>query len=107
MNDIDTYNEWISKNYPTKSDCVNKCNEAVYSMTQHFKELSVQVGYCNNRYHCWCKDQHGTIIDPTLKQFDSDVIYTPIANRFLRKDEIEMSTGAIFMDDTFEGDIYD
>ena len=63
----------------------------------YFKKLTVQVGYANGIYHCWCKDDKGIIIDPTRKQFDGEIKYTLIAERFLEKDEIELSTGAIFL----------
>ncbi len=66
-------------------------------MTAYFNDLTVQVGYANGIYHCWCKDSNGNIIDPTSKQFDKEIKYTLIAERFLEKDEIELSTGAIFL----------
>ena len=91
------YSEWISKHYPDKETALNRCNEAVRNITLFFRELTVQVGYANGTYHCWTKDAKGNIIDPTSKQFDRHIKYTLIAERFLHKDEIELSTGAIFL----------
>ena len=91
------YINWIDINYPTKGSCVNKCNEAVEKMVEFFNNLTVQVGYVNGIFHCWCKDTDGNIVDPTIKQFEGDIIYKLIANRFLNKDEIELSTGAVFL----------
>jgi len=93
-----TYEHWIKTNYPTKESCINKCNEAVRAMIDCFNELTVQVGYANGVYHCWCKDADGKIVDPTGKQFDGGINYTLIADRFLKKHEIELSTGALFLD---------
>lgn len=93
-----TYGNWIETNYPDKASCVNKCNEAVSRMIDYFRELRVQVGRANGIYHCWCKASDGSIVDPTAKQFGGTINYTLIADRFLRKDEIELSTGAIFLD---------
>ena len=92
------YKSWINTNYPTPDSCINKCNEAVRAMKFRFNELTVQVGYANGVYHCWCKDVDGNIVDPTSKQFESVINYTVIADRFLKKHEIELSTGAIFLD---------
>jgi len=94
----DAYNNWIETNYPTKESCVNKCNEAVRKMVNCFSDLTVQVGRANGIYHCWCKDGEENIVDPTAKQFEKDIEYTLIASRFLKKHEIELSTGAIFLD---------
>ena len=94
----DAYSHWIATNYPTKESCLNRCNEAVRAMTDYFNELTVQVGYANGVYHCWSKNADGDIIDPTAKQFDDEIKYTLIASRFLKKHEIELSTGAIFLD---------
>jgi len=90
--------QWISDRYNTPDDCKNKCNEAVRDMVRAFPELTVQVGYCNDVYHCWCKDGLGRIVDPTQKQFSAPFKYRKIADRFLKKHEIEPSTGAIFLD---------
>ena len=94
-----TYGNWIETNYPTKESCIDKCNEAVRAMVDYFNKLTVQVGYANGVYHCWCKDDEGNIVDPTVKQFDGEIKYTLIADRFLRKEEIELSTGAIFLNE--------
>ena len=93
-----TYDNWIETNYPTKGSCLNKCSEAVRAMVNYFNKLTVQVGYANGIYHCWCKDEDGNIIDPTAKQFDKKIKYILIASRFLKKHEIELSTGAIFLE---------
>jgi len=92
------YTDWIAKNYPTVWESKNQCNAAVRKMAMAFHSLSVQVGYANGVYHCWCKDSEGGIVDPTAKQFMGDIKYTLIAERFLKKHEIELSTGAIFLD---------
>ena len=94
-----SYIEWIKENYPTKDSCINRCANAVAEMVAYFNELTVQVGIANGVYHCWCKDSSGDIVDPTLTQFDGVVNYTLIADRFLKRHEIEPSTGAIFLDD--------
>ena len=94
----ETHHEWIDNNYPDKISALNKCNEAVRKMVNCFADLIVQVGYANGVYHCWCKDTEGNIIDPTEKQFDGEINYTLIAERFLKKHEIEASTGAILLD---------
>ena len=88
---------WIADRYPDKKRALNQCNVAVRALTERFCELTVQVGYANGRYHCWACDEAGNIIDPTAKQFDGDVKYTRLASRFLERDEIEPSTGAIFL----------
>ena len=93
-----TIDEWIESNYPDKKSCTNRCNEAVRMMVNYFDELTVQVGFANGIYHCWCKDAEGEIIDPTAKQFDGRINYTPVADRFLKKHEIELSTGVVFLD---------
>ncbi len=95
-----TYSLWIQTNYPDKQSCINKCNEAVIEMINYFDELIVQAGFANGVYHCWCKDSKGNIVDPTKKQFNEPVEYNLIADRFLEKDEIELSTGAIFLKKT-------
>jgi len=97
--ECNTYSHWIDTNYPDKESAVNKCNEAVHHMTQRFNALTVQVGYANGIYHCWCRTEDGIIVDPTAKQFDGDVEYSLIAERFLNRHEIELSTGAIFLDE--------
>ena len=79
--ECNTYGNWIATNYPNKESCVNKCNEAVREMTAHFSGLAVQVGFANRVYHCWCKDAEGNVVDPTAKQFDSEVIYTLVADK--------------------------
>lgn len=91
------YSSWIDKHYPNKEKALNRCNEAVRNITSAFWELTVQVGYANGVYHCWAKDDDGNIIDPTAKQFNEPIKYSLIAERFLQKDEIELSTGAIFL----------
>ncbi len=93
-----TYGHWIETNYPDKESCINKCNQAVAEMVDCFNELTVQVGYANRIYHCWCKDKKGNIVDPTAKQFNEEIKYTLVAERFLQKHEIEISTGALFLD---------
>lgn len=89
----------METNYPTKESCINKCGEAVQAMVNYFSELTVQVGYAKGVYHCWCKDKEGQIVDPTSRQFAGKIEYTLIADRFLKKHEIEISTGAIFLDE--------
>lgn len=98
MNSI--YNEWILENYPTKESAKNKCNEAARLMMSAFAELSLCVGKFNGVFHCWLVDDCGTIIDPTIHQFDNyqDGDYEFIANRFLKKHEVEISTGCVFLD---------
>jgi len=93
-----TYKNWIETNYPDKESCRNKCNEAVRAMVDYFDNLTVQVGIANGVYHCWCITEDGVIVDPTSKQFDNEIKYTLIADRFLKKHELEPATGAIFLD---------
>ncbi len=92
------HDEWITKHYPTRTSCINKCAVAVRDMTLYFDDLHVQVGTANGVYHCWTIDNNGSIVDPTAKQFKSEIKYNFIADRFLAKDEIELSTGAIFLE---------
>jgi hypothetical protein len=91
---------WIQSNYPSKESATNKCNEAVRGMVQRFPDLIVQVGFANGVYHCWCRNEGGLIYDPTYRQFDdsAEINYELVAERFLKKHEIELSTGAIFLD---------
>ncbi len=91
--------DWIENNYPKKSYCINRCNVAVRDMTLAFDDLEIQVGMANGVYHCWCKDKSCNIVDPTYRQFDGDINYFLIADRFLKKHEIETSIGALFLDD--------
>lgn len=94
--------DWISRNYPDKKSSANKCAVAVSDMIKLFPGLTVQVGIANEVYHCWAIDALGKIIDPTAKQFDGDVNYTRvIANRFLRKEEIDPSSGHIICEDPY------
>ena len=97
-----TYAGWINTNYPTRESCVNQCAVAVRNMVGYFNNLTVQVGYANGIYHCWCKDSDGNIVDPTSKQFDAPINYHAVAGRSLHKHEIELSTGAIFLDNECE-----
>ena len=50
-----TYKHWIEMNYPDKESCINRCNDAVQAMINYFDNLTVQVGFANRVYHCWCK----------------------------------------------------
>tara|TARA_R110000868_G_scaffold33755_2_gene122221 strand:- start:2547 stop:2945 length:399 start_codon:yes stop_codon:yes gene_type:complete len=101
VNNTWKYEEWIDNNYPTKESKAYKCNSAVRRITLKFPELTIQVGTvtCNglNIYHCWAKDEDGFIVDPTAEQFDHDITYNLIAERFLDRDEVEVSTGVIFL----------
>jgi hypothetical protein len=93
------YTNWIKENYPDYESSLNKCNLAVRDMVSKFPELKVQVGRANGEYHCWCKDSAGNIVDPTSKQFRSPIYYELIAERFLQKDELEVSTGVVFLNE--------
>ncbi len=94
------YTEWIDEKYPTPEKAKNKCNEAVRKMLCYFPELEIRVGWCEGIYHCWLFDcDKQMIIDPTFRQFKHPLNYIVIADRFLEKDEIELSTGAIFLKD--------
>jgi len=99
---MNKYEKWINKNYPNKKSCINKSNEAIFNLALAFKELTMQVGYANDVYHCWCKDKNGNIIDPTDKQFGKDIKYTLIPDRPLKKWKIEVSTGALFLGNGFK-----
>lgn len=93
------YTEWIESNYPTQTIAKNRCNEAVRNMISKFPELKLCVGKVNGVFHCWCEYQ-GEIVDPTRKQFgDVELNYCFIANRFLDRDEVELSTGIVFLRD--------
>lgn len=91
------YLEWITKHYPDKDSSLNQCAVAVRKIIDKFPELTAQVGYANGTYHCWAKDLDDNIIDPTALQFIPPILYKVIADRFLERDEIELSTGAIFL----------
>lgn len=92
------YIDWIDRHYPDREAAKNKCHSAVQTITTAFPELKVQVGRANGIFHCWAKDEKGEIVDPTAKQFDGEIKYSLIAERFLKKHEIEPATGAIFLD---------
>lgn len=92
-----TYEKWIDSNYPDKQSCYNNCQKATIDMMHAFPELKLRVGICNGAYHCWLLNNLDEIVDPTKKQFSEPLIYNEIAARFLDKDEIELSTGAIFL----------
>ena len=91
------YLNWIAKFYPSYDKCKDRCYEAVSSMITAFPELLVQTGRANGIFHCWCKTTDGEIVDPTDKQFTKPIRYDFIADRFLDKDEIETSTGIVFL----------
>lgn len=89
---------WVDQAYPDKEAAKNRCNEAVRKMVEMFPEITVQVGHANGIYHCWGVNANGEILDPTRRQFEGAIKYNLIASRFLKKHEIELSTGAIFLD---------
>lgn len=94
------YIEWISTNYPTPATSKNKCNVAVTEMIRSFAELKLCVGKVKGIFHCWLVDVEGSIVDPTVSQFDfepSNEDYELIAHRFLERHEFEPSTGAVFI----------
>ena len=94
------YRQWVKQHgYDNKASATNQCSVAVRLMAREFPELTVQVGYANGIYHCCLRDNEMNIVDPTKIQFDSPMTieYTLIAERFLERDEIEISTGAIFL----------
>ena len=95
----DKYIQWVKEHYPDRASSLDQCSIAVRNITMQYPELIVQVGYANGIYHCWTKDTNGFIIDPTANQFVPPIEYKVIANRFLDKAEIELSTGAIFLND--------
>lgn len=91
------YQQWIDRHYPTKESSINRCNEAVRNMIEEFPELELCVGKVNGTFHCWCKSE-SEIVDPTRKQFGNvELKYHFIANRFLDRDEVELSTGIVFL----------
>ena len=97
-----SYQEWIERFYPDKESKKNQCRKAVYEMSFFFQELQIQVGTVKDAngksyYHCWLLHNVLGIIDPTIEQFEGPVEYYKIADRFLEKDEIDLSTGAIFL----------
>lgn len=91
------YQEWIDQNYPDSESARDRCNKAVREMAERFPELTIQAGWANGAFHCWLKDAAGDIVDPTAKQFDGDIEYQLIADRFLDKKEIEGATGIVFL----------
>tara|TARA_R110002124_G_C8974544_1_gene515750 strand:+ start:12602 stop:12901 length:300 start_codon:yes stop_codon:yes gene_type:complete len=95
------YSDWIEENYPTPESAENQCNNAVSLMMGKFPELKLCVGKFNGIFHCWLEDLEGGIIDPTIKQFKNhdNGKYELIANRFLKKHEVEVSTGCVFLDE--------
>jgi hypothetical protein len=43
-------------------------------MREKFPELKLRVGMAGGRYHCWLVTDGEEIVDPTKKQFPSDVL---------------------------------
>jgi len=94
------YKDFIDTNYPDFKSSIRACTGAVSDMVFRFPELTVQVGFCYGKQHCWLVDGLGSIIDPTYRQFEieeDEPEYHLIADRFLTKDEYEASTGALFL----------
>ena len=96
------YQQWIDKNYPTPEAAKNNCNYATRRIIEEFPELDVNVGYCNKTLHCWAAfyyEKYGSIIvDPTYRQFEPPRVYQMVADRFLRRDEVELPLGIIWLD---------
>jgi len=91
------YQKWIDKNYPTPVFMENQCANAVIDMSVKFMELKIQTGRANGKLHCWLVGEAGEIVDPTAGQFKQPIKYQKIADRFLKKDEFEPATGAVFI----------
>jgi hypothetical protein len=101
---------WINSNYPNKKSTYNKCNIAVRQLVSKFPKLAIRTGICLGRYHCWAVTSDDCIVDPTVSQFDivpSQKDYIVIADRFLSPDELEPSTGALFMSQALAGVVTD
>ena len=93
---------WIDKHYPDAKSAKNKCNEASRAMANQFPTLSVEYGFLHGVMHCWCRDDFGTIIDPTQRQFEkptceNDYIFVSVSR--LRKDQVDPTNCIAFLDD--------
>lgn len=71
----DKYAEWIAANVP--ADCKGLCVPTTKAMAAAFPELYRVRGFYTcpldgRRAHWWLKTSDGTIVDPTVRQFQSN-----------------------------------
>ena len=104
MNKENRYKKWIIDNYPSPIKQKNNCQKAVRDMSFFFPELQINVGKANGIFHCWLRDKDGNIVDPTKDQFVEPVKYHFMADRFLDRDEVETSTGVVFLKEMHRGE---
>ena len=75
------FSNWIDSRYPDYITAVGKCAEACHAMKAAFPDLRLTngeveiIGYTEPRLHWWLVDEHGDIIDPTVRQFPSAPFY--------------------------------
>ena len=67
------YQEWISTHIKGEAGF---CQSSSHEMAKAFPELRVVRGYVetstgSKRDHWWCETPDGTVVDPTVGQFDS------------------------------------
>ncbi len=76
-----TYTEWIVSNVPEHKDAYGKCASVVKAMAEAFPELRVVKGHVfttwGKRAHWWLTTPNGTIVDPTVRQFEAVGEYEP------------------------------
>lgn len=75
------YNQWI-RDYGLRYDSIrSRCEEATMEMIDEFPELTRVRGHVSHILsdkispHWWCKDEDGTIWDPTSSQFVAIIEY--------------------------------
>ncbi len=78
---MNKYEKWI-QNY--KGDIYRKCKEVTEEMQKVFPELKIVKGLVTiledlrEYQHQWLEDQDGNIVDPTAKQWQAIIEYSPI-----------------------------
>ena len=92
--DMVTYQGWIDTKLATGQDPQTACAEWTAEMKARFPELirvRGQIALSNLwlRDHWWLTDPNGTIVDPTVSQFDSDYFGHAKVLAYLLRDESE------------------
>lgn len=77
---IDIYREWIAQNVP--AECTGMCKEFCNKMLAEFPELKLVRGHvylpkCDEAWPHWWLLSDDEIVDPTISQFPSMILYEP------------------------------